>query len=224
MDLKLQQALVATRAGEPETAQILLAELIQERPEEANAWFMLSYLVDTSERQARYLQQVLALNPDHELAHEHLQRLRQGVPPPVIRSKQRPSAATGAQPGVTVPASATPPAPATPPPAPAATGELPEWLQDLDNKRLGAMTTAPAPANTEAAWARSAGAPKRQGTPAAAAAAPRAAVPEKTIPAPLETIEAGTVSANQKLLLGVLFALVLLSILVLGILLWQIFL
>lgn len=222
MDIKLKQALVAARAGHTETAQILLAELIQERPEEADAWFMLSYLVDTAERQARYLQQALALDPGHALAGAHLQRLQEGVPPPVIQSKPRTAAANrGAAAPAAEPATPAPPSRELQLASTGAPAELPEWLQDLDHKQLGAAPTRPqATTAVTAAPSRPSGPPKRQ-NPVAAAQAP---VTEKTIPAPAEPLDSTPVSANQKLLLGVLFVLVMLSVLVLGVLLWQIFL
>lgn len=223
MDLKLQQALVAARAGQTETAQMLLADLIQERPQEADAWFMLSYLVDTSERQARYLQQALALDPTHALAAAHLQRLKEGVPPPVIQNRPRPTAAGKA--AVTTAEPATPATPAQERQAAAGDvpGELPEWLRDLDNKQLGAAPIRPPATAMPAAPPRPSGAPKRQSS-ASLSAPPRPPLAEKTIPAPVEPAGLTSVSTNQKLLLGVLFVLVMLSILVLGVLLWQIFL
>ena len=87
MDPKLQQAIVETRAGNTETAQRLLAATLQDNPQEAEAWFLLAHLVETPERQARYLEYALTLQPDHPLASKHLSRLLQpDVPPPVIKS------------------------------------------------------------------------------------------------------------------------------------------
>lgn len=222
MDVRLQQALLATRSGEPETAQILLSDLIRDNPGETNAWFMLSYLVDKPERQARYLQQVLALDPEHTLAQEHLQRLLQpGVPAPVIQVKQRPKRASNKPPTMAQPAAA--PVPATTPASlstPADQSEqLPEWLRDLDDKRLG-MATAPRAADQE--WLRAAGSPKRAPLPAdvqAVTAVSNDCALQVDAPAPPNGVD-----ANQKMLLGILLVLVLLSMVVLAFLLLQIFL
>lgn len=218
MDLRLQQALLATRSGEPEAAQILLSDLIREKPGETNAWFLLSYLVDRPERQARYLQQVLALDPEHALAQEHLLRLLQpGVPAPVIQVKQkqeRPSnkAAVVAEPPPT-------PAPASLPTPVAQNEGLPDWLRDLDDKRLGVTTT---PRNADQEWLRSAGSPMRDPMPAEVRAA--TAVSNNSTAQVDAPATPGTVDANQKMLLGILLALVLLSMVVLAFLLLQIFL
>jgi hypothetical protein len=86
MDSKLQQAIIATRAGYNETAQVLLTDALQENPEDASAWFLLAHLVESNERQARYLEYTLFLDPDHDLARQHLKRLLNPVvPPPVIK-------------------------------------------------------------------------------------------------------------------------------------------
>jgi len=91
MDPKLQQAIIATRAGYAETAQLLLTDVLQENPDEPEAWFLLAHLVESPERQARYLEYALALVPDHELAKVHLQRLiSPEIPPPVIKEKKSP--------------------------------------------------------------------------------------------------------------------------------------
>lgn len=76
MNLKLQQAIVATRAGRANEAQMLLTQLLREEPDDANAWFLLSHLVDSGERQSLYLQKTLAIDPDHELAKQHLIQLQ----------------------------------------------------------------------------------------------------------------------------------------------------
>jgi hypothetical protein len=90
MDSKLQQAIVATRAGYIETAQILLADALQENPEETEAWFLLAHLVESPERQARYLEYTLLLEPGHALARQHLQRLlNPDIPPPVIKENSK---------------------------------------------------------------------------------------------------------------------------------------
>jgi hypothetical protein len=87
MDPRLQQAINAARAGYNEAAQILLADALQENPQDTGAWFLLAHLVESNERQARYLEQTLLLDPDNELAKQQLERLQNpGVPAPVIKA------------------------------------------------------------------------------------------------------------------------------------------
>lgn len=95
MDSKLQQAIIATRAGYNDTAQLLLTDALQENPQQTEAWFLLAHLVEPPERQARYLEYALYLEPDHALAREHLERLRTpDVPPPVIKENSRPGSSS----------------------------------------------------------------------------------------------------------------------------------
>lgn len=71
MNEKFQQAVVASRAGQIKEAQFLLAQSLKEEPDNADAWLLLSQLVDSKEKQQTYLEKALALNPDHELANEY---------------------------------------------------------------------------------------------------------------------------------------------------------
>lgn len=217
MDLKLQQALAAARAGNPQTAQLYLTELIQEKPNEPDAWFLLSYLVDSSDRQARYLQQVLALDADYGLAREHLARLMTpGVPAPVIRNgKTQPASAANG--GSTAVASSPAPAPTNAAAGAIAAEQLPEWLQDLENKRLGPSSPA---RSADQEWASSAGAPKREKT-VTPTAPPAPVTAVRSVPAPAP--EEAPADNSQKMLLGILLALVIMSLLVLVFLVVQIF-
>ena len=85
MELKLQQAIVATRAGRTDVAQHLLSQLIHEKPDDANAWFLLGHLVDSPERQSNYLKKTVELDPDHTIAKQRLVQLENPpIPAPVI--------------------------------------------------------------------------------------------------------------------------------------------
>lgn len=85
MDLKLQQAIVATRAGRTDVAQSLLTQLINEKPDDANAWFLLGHIVDSRDRQLLYLQKALALDPTNPIARKQVAQLvGPGAPPPVV--------------------------------------------------------------------------------------------------------------------------------------------
>ena len=72
MSDKLQQAIQATRAGDQKNAQFLLTEAIQEEPNNPQSWYLLSLLVDDNEKKQTYLSKVLAIDPEHEKAQQHL--------------------------------------------------------------------------------------------------------------------------------------------------------
>ena len=71
MNEQFQQAVVASRAGQIKEAQFLLAQSLQEEPDNADAWLLLSQLVDSKEKQQEYLAKAVALDPEHELANEY---------------------------------------------------------------------------------------------------------------------------------------------------------
>ena len=142
MDLKLQQAIVATRAGRTDVAQHLLAQLINEKPDNAHAWFLLGNIADSKERRVRYLQKAVALDPQNSVVKSQLENLTAPfVPTPVISREdlieQVPASETELQPIIYDPApvkklaktAAVIDEPKTP-------QKLPEWLQDLENKQL----------------------------------------------------------------------------------------
>lgn len=79
MNEKLQQAISAARNGQKTEAQLLLTEVLQDDPNETQAWFLLSTLVDSKQKKAAYLGKVLTLEPNHEMAHAMLDRLQEEV-------------------------------------------------------------------------------------------------------------------------------------------------
>ena len=80
MNEKLQQAIAAARNGQAVEAQLLLTQVLKEDPNETQAWFLLSTLVDSEQKKTAYLGKVLALEPDHQMAQKMLARLQ--VPEP----------------------------------------------------------------------------------------------------------------------------------------------
>jgi hypothetical protein len=76
MSQKLQDAIAAARAGETENAQRLLADILQENPNEVHAWFLLSHLVESETKQKAYLQKVVTLDPSHNKARQRLAQLQ----------------------------------------------------------------------------------------------------------------------------------------------------
>lgn len=77
MDQRLQQAIDAARAGKNYEAQRLLTQLLKDDPEQVQAWFLLSHLVESREKQTAYLGKVLALDPNHQQAQQRLVYLRE---------------------------------------------------------------------------------------------------------------------------------------------------
>jgi ferric-dicitrate binding protein FerR (iron transport regulator) len=113
MTATLQEAIAAVRRGETERAQLLTAEVIRDNPEDANAWYLLSQLVDSDTRRAAYLSKALALDPSHERARAEL-----GIQ----------AAESGPEPIPATEVVAPPTAETTPAAAP---DGAPEWLQPL---------------------------------------------------------------------------------------------
>jgi len=71
----LQEAISAARAGDTERAQLLAADVIQRDPDDAQAWYLLSQLVESDARRAAYLRKTLALDPGHARAQAELDEL-----------------------------------------------------------------------------------------------------------------------------------------------------
>ena len=132
MTATLQEAIAAVRRGETERAQLLTAEVIRDNPDDANAWYLLSQLVDSDTRRAAYLSKVLALDPTHERARADL----------------------GARPTEDAPQPAAEFTPPTTEAVAVAPESMPEWLQPLSPEPAPVaedvtpipVVTAPAPA------------------------------------------------------------------------------
>ena len=163
MELKLQQAIVAARAGRNDLAQHLLTEVLQENPDQANAWFLLSHLVESEARQKRYLRKALQINPQHDMAQTRLTVLEQeeALPEDI-------QAAAAREQSIEVPP--IPPLDSGPAAGPADYGvaeesdtipppRLPQWLDNVQNREL--TTATPNRQQVDDAWRQTAGAPKR---------------------------------------------------------------
>lgn len=177
MEPKLQQAIVAARAGRNDLAQHLLTEVLQENPDEANAWFLLSHLVESEARQKRYLRKTLQINPQHDMAQTRLTILEQDEPLPAARE------ATSQEQPIEVPPIPPVDNRQTRPPADSAAEEdsqavpaprLPQWLDNVQNRQL---TAASSKKQVDDSWRQTAGAPKRDPR-AAGGAEPAAARPQ----------------------------------------------
>lgn len=74
------------RAGKIDKARPQLVELLRAEPENAQAWFLLSYALDDPQRKQYALMQALKADPNFERAEARLRQLR-GQPPLPPRSK-----------------------------------------------------------------------------------------------------------------------------------------
>lgn len=94
MRQKLQDAIVATRAGNTREAQLLLTDILKEDPNETQAWFLLSNLVESEDKKMAYLGKVLALDPSHNKAAQQLAYLQtqtavaDKTPPPPLSTPE----------------------------------------------------------------------------------------------------------------------------------------
>lgn len=142
MDAKLQQAVDNLRAGHKIEAQKLLVEVVQENPEEVQGWYLLSLIVDSKEQQAAYAAKAVALNPDHEMAREHLAQLQTepaavtGATPDIIQQEMGytlPDWLAQDEELVSMPAKSDTPS--------ATEEELPDWVQEPISDSWGQPTT-----------------------------------------------------------------------------------
>ena len=169
MTATLQEAIAAGREGDTERALLLAAEVAEANPQDANAWYLLSQLVDSDARRAAYLSKTLAIDPIHARARDEFAAL----PPALAES-------LGAS-GVMAVPQTTPPAvepvveaaavegsvDTPPPPDAAEMAAVPEWLRPLGAEAVEAK---PVPAPYELP-------PAPQPAPARPAPKPRKAPP-----------------------------------------------
>ena len=86
---KLNQAIIAAKAGRKEEARRLLEAVLDADERSEQAWLWLGGVVDSEEDRAICLENVLTINPQNEIARQGLATLRAGadsseaMPPPV---------------------------------------------------------------------------------------------------------------------------------------------
>jgi hypothetical protein len=136
------------RAGRAEEARPILALLLQRNPQSEEGWLLLSMTVKGREKQIDCLNQVLRINPDHQLAQSRLAKLSR---PPTGPLPTTSTLAPSAPPPVEPPPASAPPAgpPVSPffagdlPPLGAAAGSKPAW-RPYDGPPPGKPAPAPA--------------------------------------------------------------------------------
>jgi competence protein ComEC len=72
----IKQAIQAARAGDRHQAQALLNEAVQQEPQNAHAWYLLSQVADTHEEAVRCLERVLEIVPDNAQAQSRLASIK----------------------------------------------------------------------------------------------------------------------------------------------------
>jgi len=71
----LQDAILAARIGNRDQALVLLLEVVEREPRNAEAWLWLSRVVETDRQQIECLRRVIEINPHHQIALADLARL-----------------------------------------------------------------------------------------------------------------------------------------------------
>lgn len=206
MELKLQQAIVAARAGRTDIAQSLLTQLIREKPDEANAWFLLGNIVEDPERQALYLHKTLELEPEHAIAKRRLVQIEnEAIPAPVILQQPNVEAQTVFDSGES---NGSPPAVeaifAT-----AAVAERTARAQEPEAAQRDPQTTA------DRSWTEAAGPPVRE-RKAVQTQRPAVPVPQEEPSTHAESSAEGT--SGEEWLVRILVVMVIVAAIVLGIL------
>lgn len=91
----IDQGIEALMVGERPRAREILQAALKQDPRDERGWLALSFAVDKPEQALECVQRVLALNPQHEKAHERLADLQASA-----RTSAAPQIQTPAQPSV----------------------------------------------------------------------------------------------------------------------------
>lgn len=79
MNDRIREAIAVARTGETQEAQLLVAAILENSPDNAQAWYLMSHLVDSPARRAAYLFKTVSLDPSHERARAELAQFPQSV-------------------------------------------------------------------------------------------------------------------------------------------------
>lgn len=74
----LKQAYTLMREGKLEAAREVMRPILKAYPNDADAWYMASLLMDDTARKREMLERVLAINPSHPRASADYERLQNG--------------------------------------------------------------------------------------------------------------------------------------------------
>lgn len=89
-NLSLKQAANFIRSGDIKSARNVLIQILRDDPDNAKAWFMLSYAVPKLEKQVFALQQSLRVDPFNEKAQRRYTKLTGEAPPPPPAQQAQP--------------------------------------------------------------------------------------------------------------------------------------
>ncbi|MEO1643697.1 MAG: hypothetical protein AAFR67_00820 [Chloroflexota bacterium] len=77
---QLKRAYALYKNGETNQASMIVRGVLREDPQNANAWWLMSHLVDDQDKVIKSLERVLKINPNHTKAREKLTRLKNQPP------------------------------------------------------------------------------------------------------------------------------------------------
>lgn len=202
----VNEAIQALKAGEKAEARGMLMAILNDEPQNEDAWLVLSAAVDEPERKRQCLETVLEINPDNEVARRGLGRLQ----PPAEQIEE--AAAEAPAPPDAVVAAATDPQPAEPAPAEPVT--FADEEEEVDD--AGAV-----PTFEQKTPEREAEAPMEA---AATAPAPPDAIAEAETPPPDAEDDAADIARSSSRRMVTLFAAIVAVLLILMIVIWVILL
>jgi hypothetical protein len=165
MNPKLQQAIVAARAGQRKEAQLLLAQLLQDNPEEVHAWFLLSHLVDSEQKQLAYLKKTVELDPNHAKATQQLAQLESVVLPTASLDLDDTSLDSSLPAWMTEGAEELNLDVANSAPSPSEESDSVAWLEDMVNHDTPSTDTAKKASSVAESYQRNGGGRKKQESP-----------------------------------------------------------
>lgn len=79
-DPRLQQISSLIQSGDTASARPLLSEVMKERPNDPEAWYLAAYITDDKEKRLQALEKVIALDPTHEKAQKALAVMKDSNP------------------------------------------------------------------------------------------------------------------------------------------------
>jgi hypothetical protein len=79
MNERLREAMAVARSGETREAQLIVAAILENSPDDAQAWYLMSHLVESPARRAVYLYKAVSLDPSNERAKAELARFPPAV-------------------------------------------------------------------------------------------------------------------------------------------------
>jgi hypothetical protein len=89
MNDRLREAISIARSGETREAQLLVAAILENSPDDPQAWYLMSHLVESPARRAVYLYKAVSLDPYNERAKAELAQF----PPAVTYALSNPAEA-----------------------------------------------------------------------------------------------------------------------------------